>query len=1066
MDWAITLPASPNNSTKLVYTVAGEQIEVIGESIRYSFVNLDAFGDDRHIDVTVESVDLETEKFLAFIDILNEAVGEVGARFIPVKDERGNIIIIFRTSSDVSSAIDSGVLTNLPLALAMYDKVELGGDVFWDGTAMHLQTMTNMVADSQFSLDVFCDIVRENGTVVNDSALGALAPMIDPEGNVGGRLMTSSINLDGREIGFYVTLSDTTSPAMLSKMRSAVMAVKDYVNIVCDEGQFQFIITAPDAVYPYYLAQMLVSGNVDITDISALNLRDSIRYEWGMIEGILSDEDLSIDTFENTFAVLGKDVDLDKFEGIFNNFKKAHYYLDENIDVESYDVATDKYSGTFKINLNGVFNKVAEKFGLSDAVMGMIYEADPNAERFEIDFSVKLANIVDKDYDAIVFDINGDGITKKFYCSNDLASVLNNLGNYGIVILTSDVVLEQDVYIPHNAVIDLNGYTMVGNVSSGGTVRIVDSRLGTEEAGTLDGNLGKGTFILTGGRYTDDVSTHLTNGYYVSDNGYVRNKIYSINKNGNDIEIALSAAYLNETEILDFQAVLADIAVDIAMSAYNGSAIAIDGHYIYNFAAKDITAILGSGKAGVVNSIIDILDTEGLSYAINTVFADVTDFENLARAINNNEALAEYELSIENWDIVPYIAEGNYITFDSVPSNKETGRFTVVIEGTDEDKAALAALCNDLSVVDIEKFEINLGDIAYGNGFSVELGGDVNVNINLTKNPAYAALICASAAYGTNNSIKKSVYKYALEDYLNGKGNNKIADAIENMTTAEFITAFKTINDISCEELLTAIGVDIDDGTAEMIRLFNSYDNLVKIGNKIISRLNITGNAATLAGHKVADSYATYRFQTELVNRINVTLTITTVLQPDAMDFDTPSIDLDDEDVKDVVKGFGTVEIGGESGLLFDANISGVGVEKFVDMLTVNVEGAVDVSKIVYDKNGNEKVSGLVCTGDVIKITAFDGANYVTEELVIVVVGDTNGDGRISIADYARLSAHFADDLDEDKKMSDAEILAADVNGNGRIDVGDAVRLSYKFQYWETEYDSLYSANSSESSNN
>ena len=286
------------------------------------------------------------------------------------------------------------------------------------------------------------------------------------------------------------------------------------------------------------------------------------------------------------------------------------------------------------------------------------------------------------------------------------------------------------------------------------------------------------------------------------------------------------------------------------------------------------------------------------------------------------------------------------------------------------------------------------------------------------------------------------------------------------MTTAEFITAFKTINDISCEELLTAIGVDIDDGTAEMIRLFNSYDNLVKIGNKVISRLNITGNSATLAGHKVADSYATYRFQTELVNRINVTLTITTVLQPDAMDFDTPSIDLDDEDVKDVAKGFGTVEIGGESGLLLDANISGVGVEKFVDMLTVNVEGAVDVSKIVYDKNGNEKVSGLVCTGDVIKITAFDGANYVTEELVIVVVGDTNGDGRISIADYARLSAHFADDLDEDKKMSDAEILAADVNGNGRIDVGDAVRLSYKFQYWETEYDSLYSANSSESSNN
>lgn len=1054
-DWTVTLPAPSNNSTKFIYTVAGEQIEVIGESARYTFNHLNMFNSDRHFTVTVEEVDLESEKFLTFIDLLNDAVGEAGGRFIPAKDENGNIVIVFRVSSNISSAIDSGVLANLPLALAMYDNVNLGGNLFWDGTAVHLQAMTNMVADSKFSFDLFCDIIREDGTVINDAALGALEPMVAPNGNIGGRLMASSINLDGREMGFYVTLADTTSSAMLSKMRSAVEQVKNYVNIVCDEGQFQFIITAPDAIYPYYLAQMLVSGNVDITDISALNLRESIRYEWGLIEGILSDDRLSVDTFENTFGVLGKEVDLDNFEGIFNNFKKANYYLENNIEVESYDEASDKYSGTFKIDLHGVFNRVDAKFGLGDVVMGMIYEADPEAERFEIDFSVKLANIIDKDYDAIVFDINGNGITKKFYCSNDLANVLNNLGNYGIVILTSDTVLEKDVYIPQNAIIDLNGFTLQGNISAGGTVRIVDSRLGTEEAGTFDGNLGKGSFVITGGKFTCDVTAYLNNGYYVNENGYIRNKIYSINKNGNDIELALSAAYLNETEILNFQTVLADIAVDIAMSSYNGSAIAIDGNYIYSFAAKDITSILGSGKAPVVNSIIDILNTEGLSYVINSVFTDVTDFEKLASAINNNEALVEYELSIENWNIVSYIAEGNYITFDSVPSNKETGKFTVVIEGTTEDKEELAQLCTDLSAIEVEAFNININDVSYGNGFSVDFDGEVNVHVNLAKNRAYAALICAAAAYNSNNPIRKDTYIAALEYYLNDKGTNAIVAAIESMTAAEVISAFKSISYVSCDTMLNSIGLGESDKVDGIARLFASYDNLVQIATRVINKLGISGNGARLVDRKVNNTYSTYRFQRELVGRINVTLTLTTVPPLEEMEFNKPTIDTTDSTVTEVLKGSDQIEFeDGSHGIAVDVHQDGVGVDKFIDMLNITVEGAIKVDIAIYDKDGNKKSSGLVCTGDIITVTAFDGVDYVTKEHTVVIVGDTNCNGRTDIGDAVKIAAYNKGTIE----MSEAEIKASDTNCNGRTDIGDAVKIASKAKNWE-QYESSYTSN-------
>jgi len=1056
MDWTIVLPAAPDANTKLIYTVAGETVEVVGEAFRYTFNGLTAFDSNRHLDVTVESVDLESEKFLNFINILNEAVGEVGGRFIPVTDGEGNTIIVFRVSSDISGAIETGVVANLPIALAMYDNVTLGGKPFWDGTQVHLQAMTDMVASSGFSLAKFCDIITEDGRVINDAALGALEPLISTNGNIGGRLMASSINLDGKEMGFYVTLSDTTSASMLAKMRNGVAKVKDYVNIVCEDEQFKFVITAPDAIYPYYLAQMLVSGNVDITDISALNLRDSIRYEWGLIQNILHDDNLSVETFENTFAMLGKDVDLSSVEGVFNNFKKANYYLENNVDVVVNDSASDAYSATFMIDLSGVFRKVADRFGIDDTLMNLIYESAPDSDRFEIDFSVKLANIIDKDYDAIVFDVNGNGLTKKFFCTNNLADTLNNLGNYGIVILTSDTTLEKDVYIPNSAVIDLNGFTLTGNISSGGTVRIVDSRLGVEEAGVLDGKLGSGNFVITGGKYTCDISALLTNGYYVNENGYVRNKIYSLKKNGNDIEIALSADYINNVGLVDFQAVLVDIAVDVAMSAYSGAAIAIDGNYIYSFSCEDITNVLASGKTFVINSIIDVLDTKGFSTVLNSVVAKLTDFKALKNAINTDSALVDYELSFENWNIVPYIAEGNYITFDSVPANKETGRFTVVIEGSEQEKAELAKLCGHLSAVKVENFEINVNDISYGDGFSVDFNGNINVHIDLSGNRAYAALIVATAAYSSDNWMTRAIYKAAIEEYLNGEGSDKIVQIIEQLSVADLIATCKAIGGVSCETILTDIGLDTSDNTLGMISLLNSYGQLVSICDKALTRLDITGNSSNLAGNKVEGTYATYRLQTELVNRVSVTLSITTAPLSDQMIFDKPTIDTTDAVVAETVKGFkNDVALSdGTVGMIVDATGTGISVETFLNALKYSVDGAIETGAIVYDKDGNVKTSGLVCTGDKLVISAFNGVDTTYDEHVIVITGDVNGTGFTDVGDAVKLSNLFNDP--DTSELSAAQKMAADLNANGIFDVGDAVKLSNKFN--DTGYNSSFAS--------
>ena len=1041
-DWTITLPAPTNSGIKLVYTVAGATVEVVGEDVRYTFTNLNAFNADRSLTVEVEEVDLAAEKFINFINMLNEAVGEVGGRFIPVEDENGNIAIVFRVSSSISSAIDAGIIANLPLALAMYGEITLGGNTFWDGSAVHLQAMTDMVADSGFSFDRFCAIIRENGTVINDASLSKLTPMIDAQGNVGGRLMDSTITIDGKTMGFYVTLSDTTSASMLAQMRTAVSTVKNYFNIVCEDGQFKFVITAPDSVYPYYLAQMLVAGNVDITDISKLTLRDSLRYEWGLIEGIITDEKFSTETIENTIAMFGKDVSLASLEGIYNNFKKANGYLKSNIDVVADEnMAADSYSGTFLININNVLNKVAANFGIDQTMMSLIYEARPDAERYEINFSVELTNI-DKDYDAIVFDINGDGLTKKFYCTNDLADVLNNLGNYGIVIITSDVTLSKDVYIPANAVIDLNGYTITGNISAGGTVRFVDSRLGTEDAGMVDGKLGSGSFIITGGKFTDDVSKYLRTGYYVNEDGYVRNKIYSIEKNGNDIEIALSAAYINNVGIVDLQSLILDVAIDAAMSSFSTASVAIDGKDVYSFACEDITAILSGGLTKTVNSIIDIFNPEGFSYVLNSVVGKLTDFKGLASAIKNDEAIVDCELTVKNWNIEPYVAEGNYITFDAVPSNAETGRFTVVIAGSEEEKATLASLCDDLSVIEVNAFEINLGDINYNGGFNVDLNGEIDVHINLAKNRAYAALVCAAAAYSTNNTAKKQAYVAALVEYLSGENSSAIMAALEKMSTKELIAAFKAIDNVSCEKLLTSIGINVDNQTTELVRLFGAYDQIVSIGSKVLAKLGVTGNSATLAGHKVSGSFATYRFATEVVGDMNVSLTITTVAK--FGEIKVEDFGIADTVTKETLNSFrNDIEFAnGSVGVALDVASEGMKVRDFVALFNLDIVGALRTNIEVIDKNGALKsYDDLVSTGDTLIVTAFDGlVEYIVMERVVAIVGDTDGDGVTDSKDayaIAMLEAGVAE-------MDEVAMVAADINGNGVLDIGDAAKICYK----------------------
>ncbi len=86
--------------------------------------------------------------------------------------------------------------------------------------------------------------------------------------------------------------------------------------------------------------------------------------------------------------------------------------------------------------------------------------------------------------------------------------------------------------------------------------------------------------------------------------------------------------------------------------------------------------------------------------------------------------------------------------------------------------------------------------------------------------------------------------------------------------------------------------------------------------------------------------------------------------------------------------------------------------------------------------SGNKEVSGktVVATGMVAKL--MHGATVV-KTYTIVVTGDTNGDGKITITDFVQIKSHLLGK----STLKGAAAAAADTDGNGKISITDFVQI-------------------------
>lgn len=137
---------------------------------------------------------------------------------------------------------------------------------------------------------------------------------------------------------------------------------------------------------------------------------------------------------------------------------------------------------------------------------------------------------------------------------------------------------------------------------------------------------------------------------------------------------------------------------------------------------------------------------------------------------------------------------------------------------------------------------------------------------------------------------------------------------------------------------------------------------------------------------------------------------------------------------KDGSSGGGSLEPTIEGKYNMSTFVSGVEVGTTVENFIKNFNVKNGTAKVLTSK-GEVKTTGTISTGNIVAV--YNNNGQQTAQYSIVIYGDTNGDGKISIVDLARVQKHLL----EVSKFEGVQKSAADVNRDGKVSILDLARI-------------------------
>lgn len=809
----ITLPCAEGH--EMTYTVNGvETVITIPTNVDVDIDNLPEI-------VLVDDFDIYKDDLETLVRKLNEELGD-GAAVLATENGVYTSLTLNLGTGDLSTFA-------MTLYNSGYQSIKLNGNPF-------IYKQDGMF---QISLQALIEALLNDATFTSEK----LIAMGKGETN---NLLTSTMQIPGYDLKFVMNLKNI--PEQMTTVSKGLNAIKSFVTFEANNGQLQIDVDLPEKVYEAYLAAALAAGRIDNDNVQALNNEAALLLVADLFE-LYMNSDVTTDTYENTLAMIGADVDLSEYEKYHAAIKRVATSNGFEYEIDEQYIATN-LTGTTE-NLEAAL----ALFGINmrDLTMGLDIVAD---ETLHTEVVVNLVNEA-PDFQAAVIEpgkLNDAGYRAKLSAADFTENVIARLDaatGHVVVVLLDDV--NGNLNFPKSAILDLNGNTVNGNVTANGTLIIVDSALDTYNGGAVTGTVTAAKGAITGGTYGSDVSAFLKDGYY-QDNGSVRHTLYYIDNNGGTFNYVLNANFYEGCEgyLPSVKALAVDIAADVAMAYYPAVALAYDGNTIFSLNFDEIlTSYLGNGADGAIDALMTdlcgMVYADGINALANDIIDDLCDFGALAEALENGTPLCSYNFSMN----VPtvkfvYVEEQDCmdVTFTASKTGKSFG-LALTIEGDNKyfnyTKDLLAAMAEILIVdagVDVEQPTYD----AAGNELYIGGGAWAHVTFDFTGDSDYTKGLAIILAYG--NPDKAEALMAAMPCVVD------VNEVIAKMTVEEVFTALKVMSrDVDMAAMAEAVGYAY---SAEEIADMEKVYHVILCGlGKGLEVLDITGNSNTL------DTYAT-----------------------------------------------------------------------------------------------------------------------------------------------------------------------------------------------------------------
>lgn len=140
--------------------------------------------------------------------------------------------------------------------------------------------------------------------------------------------------------------------------------------------------------------------------------------------------------------------------------------------------------------------------------------------------------------------------------------------------------------------------------------------------------------------------------------------------------------------------------------------------------------------------------------------------------------------------------------------------------------------------------------------------------------------------------------------------------------------------------------------------------------------------------------------------------------------------------------------------IYLDVPYTGITLEQFNTLVSFPANNASKVEAVLTGTNSYQGRSNVI-NGATVTVKATNPDSQVTATVVytVIVMGDTNCNGRIEAGDATRMEAHYQ----HIHTLTGVALLAADMNQNGRVDAGDGVVNANKYQNRDlTSYVSMF----------